>query len=498
MRNHGTGAWIARRARISPRRTALIYQDRAWTYAALAQDISLLAGRFARAGVRPGDRLGYLGQNHPGFFQTFFAAGLLGAVFVPLNGALAVPELEYIITDAGCSLIVYGPDALEYVTDLRGMTTVRDWVPAHPEPGPPQPDATGSHEETVDLPVGLGDLCTIIYTSGTTGRPKGVMLSHGNVTWNALNYLSIADFRQDDVTLAVAPLYRAGGWGVTLLPTLQKGGAVVLMSGFDARGAIDLIEEHRVTTLFAGPTVLAALARSPTWPDADLASLRFVISGGDVVPESLIHAYHRRGIPFLQGYGLTEAGPMALMLDESDAVRKLGSAGLPPLFVDVRIGRPDLSDAEPEEVGEILVRGPNVMQGYWRRPEETEAALPQGWLRTGDAGWTDEEGYVYVVDRLKDRFVSRGENVYPGEVERVLAEHAAVAEAAVVAAEDEAAGHVGVAWVVLTGDAAVAAEDLLAHCRRRLAPFKVPAEVHFLDVLPRNAAGKLLRQRLIA
>ena len=384
---------------MSPQRPALLHEDSAWTYAELSADIARLAQALSELGVRAGDRVGYLGPNHPAYLRTFFAAGLLGAIFVPLNHRLSASELVYVVQDAGCLVVVYGAESSALVEEVRARTRVREWVAAGSVDGAQRllgELLAGAPSDLVDLPVGLDDLCFLIYTSGTTGQPKGVMLTHGNVTWNALNYLSTTDFRTDDVTLAIAPLFRAGGWGVTLLPTLQKGGTVVLVSDFDPAGVLELIARHRVTTLFGGPELLTALPRTPEWISTDLSSIRFVVSGGDVVHESLIRAYQDRGLAFLQGYGLTEAGPMALMLDEQDALRKLGSAGRPPLFVDVRIARGDLSTAEAGEVGEILVRGPNVMRGYWRRPEDSEAALVQGWLRTGDAGRMDEEGYVYV------------------------------------------------------------------------------------------------------
>ena len=499
MRNRGLGSWIARRARMSPQRTALLHEDRSWTYEELSADISRLANALSGLGVRAGDRVGYLGANHPAFLETSFAAGLLGAIFVPLNQGLSAAELDYIVRDAGCDVIVYGGEASALMDEIKVRAGVRECVAV----GAVE-DARRTLDELladarpdpIDLPVGLDDLCFLIYTSGTTGHPKGVMLTHGNVTWNALNYLSTTDFRANDVTLAIAPLFRAGGWGVTLLPTLQKGGTVVMVSVFDPAGVLELIARHRVTTLFGGPELLGALVRTPAWARADLSSIRYVISGGNVVHESLIRAYADRGIAFLQGYGLTEAGPMALMLDESDALRKLGSAGVPPLFVDVRIARSDLSDAGPGEIGEILVRGPNVMRGYWGRPEDSEAALVQGWLRTGDAGRMDEEGYFYVVDRLKDMFTSHGEDVFPAEVERVLTDHGSVTEAAVVATDDERAGQVGIAYVVLADGAQTTGEELLAHCRERLAWYKVPAAVQFREALPKNAAGKVLKDRL--
>jgi fatty-acyl-CoA synthase len=484
---------------MNPQRLALFHEGRAWTYAQLSADIARLAHGLSGLGVRAGDRVGYLGPNHPACLQTFFAAGLLGAIFVPLNHGLSATELVYIVQDSGCDVVVHAAESSAVMDEIQARSGVRECVAVGAGDGARRTlDGllAEARSDLVDLPVGLDDLCFLIYTSGTTGDPKGVMLTHGNVTWNALNYLSTTDFRANDVTLAIAPLFRAGGWGVTLLPTLHRGGTVVLVSDFDPAGALELVPRHRVTTLFGGPELLAALVRTPTWARADLSSVRFVISGGDVVHESLIRAYADRGVAFLQGYGLTEAGPMALMLDEQDALRKLGSAGMPPLFVDVRIARSDLSDAEAGEVGEILVRGPNVMRGYWRRPEDSEAALVQGWLRTGDAGRTDEEGYVYVVDRLKHLFVSHGENVFPAEVERALTDHTAVAEAAVVATDDERAGQVGTAYVVLADRASTTARELLTHCRERLPWYQVPVSIQFREELPKNAAGKVLRSRL--
>lgn len=484
---------------MSPQRIALIHEDRTWTYAQLSADVVLLARVLSGLGVRWGDRVGYLGPSHPVFLQAAFAAGLLGAVFVPLNHRLPADDVAYIVGDAGCRVVLYGAEAAGLVDQVAARSRVVEYVAVGMDRGPGHTLQALLREETpdlADLAVELDDLCFLIYTSGTTGRPKGVMLTHGNITWNALNYLSTTDFRADDVTLCIAPLSRAGGWGVTLLPTLQKGGALVLVPAFEGGAALDLIARHRVTTLFGGPDLLAALTQAPAWAVTDLSSLRFVISGGNTVPEPLIRAYLDRGVPFLQGYGLTEAGPMALMLSEADALRKAGSAGMPPMFVDVRVARSDLSEADPGELGEILVRGPNVMRGYWRRPSDTEAAVVQGWLRTGDAGRMDGEGYFYVLDRVKDVFVSRGSRVVPAEVERALAAHAAVAEAAVVASDDAEAGQVGIAYVVLAGGAYATEDELLAYCRMRLAAHEVPAAIVFRGTLPRNPAGKLVKGRL--
>ncbi len=498
MRNQGIGSWIKRRAATAPRQTALIIGERRWTYAALAADVAATAGVFAATGVRWGDRVCYVGDNHEPALTSAFAAGLLGAVYAPLSHRRPAADLAAIVDDAGCRLVLYGPEAAQAVEPLRDGR--RRFVAAG------EPVATDdaledlldarSRPEPPDVPVGLDDLCFLLYTSGTTGASKGVMLTHGNVTWNVVNFHTVSDFRADDVTLAIAPLHRAGGWGVTLLPTLHKGGTVVLPPAFDEHDALELIEHHRVTTLFGAPDLLAALARSDGWDAADLATLRFVISGGNVVHESLIRAYLARGVSLLQGYGLTEASPMCLMLSEVDALRKLGSAGVPPLHTDVRVARPDLTDAAPAEVGELLVRGPNVMRGYWRRPEETEAALAGGWLHTGDAATVDEEGYFSFVDRLSHAFTADGHRVFPARAERILMGHEHVLEAAVVARPYGSLEQAPVAFVVVAPGAGIDAADLIALCAARLPAYEVPAALEFRAALPKNPAGKVLKAEL--
>ena len=499
MRDLGVGSWIARRARTSPRRTALVWGEETWTYARLADDIARLAAALAGLGVRAGDRVSYLGPNHPLFLQTAFACGRLGAALTPLNFHQAPEQLAYIVQDAGCRVVLVGGVSDDLTAELRDRVTGAMFVVADGEHdwGPALAGLLPAGVPVLpDLPVGPDDLCFLNYTSGTTGRPKGVMLTHGNVTWNSVNCLSVMDVRADEVTLAIAPLYRAGGWGVNLLPTLQQGGTVVLAPPFTPESALALIAKHHVTSFFGGPDLMEALATCPRWAETDLSSLRCAISGGDTVPEHLIRVYLDRGVPFLQGYGLTEAGPLVSMLDADDALRKLGSAGLPALFVDVRVVRPDGSEAGAGEHGEIVVHGPGVMRGYWGRPEATDASIVQGWLHTGDIGTLDEEGYVSVVDRIKDLYVSCGEDVFPAEVERVLDEHPAVAEVAVVSRADAEAGQVGVAFVVPAAGAAAEGDELHAYCAERLAPYEVPAVFVFTPELPHTPAGKVSRAQL--
>jgi fatty-acyl-CoA synthase len=326
---------------------------------------------------------------------------------------------------------------------------------------------------------------------------KGVMLTHGNVTWNVVNLLTCADFRGGDVTIALAPFFRVGGTGVNVLPVLFMGGTVVVPGDVRPDDIVKLTEQHRVTVGFGNPDILESLTRSELWSTADLSGVRFVITGGAPVPEPLIRAYLERGLTLLQGYGLSEAAPVALLLQPESALSKAGSAGTPPLFVDAKIAGPAGAEVGPGQAGELLVRGPNVMAGYWNRPGDTAAALtPDGWLRTGDVARPDEDGYIWIVGRVADSFISHGQVVHPGDVERVLLSHPAVADAGVVAIPESGNDPVGEAFIVVAPGAHTTEQELLAWCRERLAAHQVPAFVTFVDRLPRNSAGKLIRAEL--
>jgi fatty-acyl-CoA synthase len=325
------------------------------------------------------------------------------------------------------------------------------------------------------------------------------MLTHANLTWNVINFLSCADFRGDDVTVAIAPFFRVGGTGVNVLPVLFLGGTVVVPSDLSPAGILQVMERHRVTVGFGNPDLLDALTRSQAWPQVDLSSVRFVVTGGAPVPERLIRAWLDRGVLLLQGYGLSEAAPLALLLNPTSALARMGSAGRPPLLVDIQIAHPDGAVVGPGETGELLVRGPNVMAGYWRRPEATREVLSaEGWLRTGDAARRDQEGYVWIVDRVADHFLAAGRPVYPGDVERVLTSHPAVADAGVVQVLERGGGEVVAAVVVLASAAEATEAEILAYGRQHLAAHQAPTLVRFVDHLPRNSVGKLLRARLHA
>ena len=492
---------MARRAALTPDRRALTFEGTTVTFAQLQARIDRVAAVLQAGGVCPGDRVGFLGVNHPAFFDVLFAAGRLGAVFVPLNFRLTGPELAFIIGDAGIHTMVVDDAHREVAGRIRGDLPVHRWI------GSESPAAGWDHLPTLAgdadpltaaAPVTADEVALIMYTSGTTGRPKGAMLTHANLFWSTANFLNAADFLTDDVTLVCAPLFHIGGLNVTTLCTWQKGGEVVLMRNFDAAQALELIPRYGITTMFGVPAMFLFMSQQPGFEQADLTSLRWLLCGGAPVPEPLIKLYNGRGIPFLQGYGLTETAPSALLLQADRALDKVGSAGIEAFFTEVVLMSDDGSViTEPDVRGEICIRGPNVMKGYWNRPEATAAAIDErGWFHSGDIGYVDRDGYFSVVDRVKDMVITGGENVYPAEVESVLYEHPAVGEVAVIGLPDDRWGEAVVAVVALREGASLTLEDLRAFAGERLARYKLPTRLELVDQLPRNPAGKVLKFEL--
>ncbi|SDL22128.1 fatty-acyl-CoA synthase [Glycomyces sambucus] len=483
MRDFGIGSWTARRARKTPHKTAVLDPGGRFTYAELHERVHRLARALRGLGVRRGDRVAYLGPNHHAFLEALFATGVLGAVFVPLNTRLAPPELRHCLHDSGAAVLLRDP-ALP--APPAGRTVMV---------GPEYEDLlAGAPGEPIDEAVGLDDPCVIMYTSGTTGRPKGALLTHGNLTWNAFNVLVDIDLASDETTLCTAPLFHTAGLNMTCLPTLLKGGTVVLEPAFDPERTLKLVRSLRVTYMFGVPVMFAAIARSAAWADADLSSLRRVSCGGAPVPAATIAAYLERGVVFSQGYGMTEASPGVLFLAGEDSARKAGTAGVPHFFTDVGIVDAAARPVGPGERGEVVVHGPNVMREYWDRPEDTAAAFADGWFRTGDIASADADGFVSILDRAKDVFISGGENVSPAEVEAALGGHPAVADCAVIGVPDPTWGEVGRAIVVAAEP--VDGAELLAFLRGRLAGYKIPKSVVFTAGLPRSPTGKIIRRAL--
>jgi fatty-acyl-CoA synthase len=482
---------------MSPQRVALVHGDTGRTYLELDERTRALAAGLRSLGVGAGDRVAYLGANDPTLLETLFATARLGGVFVPVNWRLAAPELTYIAADCGASVLVHAAALADMASLMFAdeSTSLRHVVELGPDfEGLATPGRPGDSDE----PVGLDDPAVIIYTSGTTGRPKGAVLSHANITWNCVNVLIDTDLASDEVALVCAPLFHVAALNMVSLPMVMKGGTVVLMGGFEPDVVLELIARHRVTVMFGVPSMFNAMAQVPAFASADLSSLRRLLCGGAPVPLSTIGTYLDRGIPFLQGYGMTETSPGALFLGAERAADKAGSAGVASFFTDVRVVRPDGSNVAPGEKGEVVVAGPNVMLGYWNRPDATAAVMESEWFRSGDVAVVDEDGYVTIVDRMKDVIISGGENIYPAEVEDVIYSHPDVAECAVIGVPDERWGEVGRAIVVARDGAALDEQALLEHLDGRLAHYKLPRSVVFADRLPRSGAGKVLKAALRA
>jgi fatty-acyl-CoA synthase len=496
--DQGLGHWITRRAALSPQRIALIFDDQSVSYAEFNRHVNRAANGLRALGVNHGDRVAYLDLNHPRFFVTMFATAKLGAIFVPLNFRLTAPELSFIVNDAGVHTLVHDDMFAPVIDEIRGelpcrnivSPTARDGVRAWAEVLHDQRDGE------IDAQVDVDEVAVIMYTSGTTGRPKGAMLTHGNFLWNNINALLGYDTLTDDRTLVVAPLSHIGGLNVTPLLAFLKGATVVLERSFDPTRVLELIPRQRITTMFGVPAMFLFISQHPGFATADLSSVRSFICGGAPVPEALIRLYGERGISFAQGYGLTETAPFASIVPVERALDKIGSAGVPPFFTEVRCVDDRDEPVPPGERGEVVVRGPNVMKGYWNRPEATAEAIRHGWFHTGDVGVMDDEGYLYIVDRKKDMIISGGENVYPAEVEDAIYAHPDVAEVAVIGVPDARWGETVCAIVVAKPGTSPTEQDVKDFTQGRLARYKQPHTVIFTDVLPRNPAGKVLKFEL--
>jgi fatty-acyl-CoA synthase len=465
MTLHTLDSWIRDRARTTPDRVAIDYGDRLVTYRDLDERSDELARDLAR-----GEVVSTLTGNSPEHVALFFACAKRGAILHPISWRLAPAEIAFQLDDAGSNRFVVEDEYRALGDAARALAK-------------PLVSDTGTVSDTVRSD---DDGLLLIYTSGTTGKPKGALLTHANCFWTNLSFDLATGIGGDDVVLAFLPQFHCGGWNVQPLLAWWKGARVVLERQFDAERALRLIGEKRVTTLMGVPANYLFMAQSPSFAAADLSSLRRAVVGGAPMPVPLIEQWRARGVEIVQGYGLTEAAPNVLCLPPEDAMRKIGSAGKPYPYVEVDVAAD----------GELLVRGPNVFAGYWRNEEATAATLAGGWLHTGDLVDRDDDGYFWIKGRVKEMYISGGENVYPAEVESALHEHPHVADAAVVGVPDDTWGEVGIAFVV--ADGGVTEDELIAFARERLARFKVPKAVRFVDELPRNSMGKIQKGELAA
>jgi fatty-acyl-CoA synthase len=486
----------------TPTKRLAVHGDRVVTYADMQEWSAQVAGGLAARGVTAGDVVALLSYNNLEFLATIFAANHLGAIAMPINWRLAAPELRFILDHSGARALVCGPELVGLAdtatADLdRNLARVRigddvvvDWErfdDLRADGVPPTRMAAAGH-----------DLHRLMYTSGTTGRPKGVMLTHANLAWKNFAHVTEFGFTADDVGLACGPLYHVGALDLVTTTMIAVGATTIVHTTFDAAQVVDEIERSRITTIWAAPAMVRAVLDVPGIESRDLSSVRVIIAGGEKMPIPTIERI-RSTFPsawFADAYGLTETVSGDTFLDREHTVSKLGSVGRPCQYLELDIWDEHGTSLAPGERGEVVLRGPKVFTGYWRDPEATAAAFRGGWFHTGDIGVLDDDGFLSIVDRLKDMIVSGGENIASSEVERVLYEHDSVVEAAVVGRPDDRWGEVPVAFVVVGEAASVTPDELLEHCRVQLAKFKTPKDVVFIDALPRNPSGKVLKREL--
>lgn len=494
------GRWVRDRARTTPDRIAIDFRDEQTTYDQLDRRSERRAADPLARGIGRGDRVACLTGNSPEHVELLFACAKTGVMLLPLSWRLTPTELAYQLDDAEPALLLVTAEHRQRAEQALALARCRPpleelLAPAADEPvqGVRGRGANPGVEAAVQDDDGL----LLLYTSGTTGRPKGAVLTHANCFWTNLSLDRTTDLSADDVVLQVLPQFHVGGWNVQPLLAWWKGATVVLEPGFDPERTLRVLVDKRVSTMMGVPTTYLLLARQPGFADADLSGLRRAVVGGAPMPPALLRTWQARGVEMVQGYGLTEAAPNVPCLPAEQAVRKLGSAGKAYPHVEVAVA--DLVTGQLQEgpcSGELLVRGPNVFAGYWNNPEATAEALRDGWLHTGDVVRRDAEGFFTIQDRLDDMYVAGGENVYPAEVESVLYDHPAVAEVAVIAVPDSRWGAAGLAAVVLHPQTRADAPELIEHCRARLAGFKVPREVRFVQALPSSGVGKVLKTAL--
>ncbi len=492
--------WIAHNAANLPDATATIElpSGRRQSYAAMHDRVGRIAGWLAELGVQRGDRVGVLALNSVDALDIIFATWRLGAIHLALNFRLTPSELDYIIGNAEPKILIHDRDMAKTVSELS--VAIEHLIETDGEGG----ESDFETRTRAGTPVGRivdlepDDQCMLMYSSGTTGRPKGVIITHGMMLWANVNGSSAMGFTQDMVSLAVMPLFHIGGLQVFSAPALFAGGTAVIMRKFDPGATLDAFSDRAlgVTHFLGVPAIFNALRDHPKNPQADFSGLRVALAGAETVPESLVHWWHARGVVIQEGYGMTENTASCCVLGRDDVATHVGSAGKALRHIQLRIVREDGSDADAGESGEIWCRGPVVTPGYWRRADANEETFVDGWLRTGDIGSRDAEGFMYIEDRLKDMYISGGENVYPAEIENVLYEMKEIREVAVIGIADERWGETGCAVVALQDGASLTAETIRAHCAPRLARFKQPSHVVFVDALPRTATGKVLKFEL--
>jgi fatty-acyl-CoA synthase len=493
------------RANLTPDRQALFdaHTGKAYTYAQLNQRANRLANFMAKhCGIKQGQRVSILAYNGIAYVDLLFGLGKIGAVFAPLNWRLTARELSYIIDDCQPEVLVCGPEFTPTLEEIRSNSRIPTIISLEGADIPQANEyeallAEASPGEPPPPNIDVEDACCILYTSGTTGRPKGAVLPHRQVLWNAINTVVSWGLNEKDISPILTPMFHSGGLFVFLVPLFYIGGQVILTPAFDAENTLKLIVERKCSVILGVPTLFQVWMNTAFFKDADFSQVRFFISGGAPCPPSLIKAWNQsKGVVMRQGYGLTEVGVNCFSMTDEDALRKAGSVGKPVFHSLMRLVDANGHDVPDGQTGELIISGPTVCNGYWNNPEATQNSLKDGWFYTGDMARKDEQGYYYIVGRYKDMIISGGENIYAAEVEAVFREHPAVADAALIGQPDEKWGEVGLIIVALKPGMSRTSAELLQFCIGRLAKYKIPKRVEFVQSLPYSPYGKVIKSEL--
>lgn len=444
-----------------------------------------------------GDRVAVLAENCIEYVILFGVAQKLGIILIPLNYRLASQELNYIIQNSEPSLIIVQNNFIEKAkqtanfTDVKFKLTLDELSDLQKELSlQPISKNIKCEQITEDSPI------FILYTSGTTAFPKGALYTHKMLFWNSINTELRLNITSDDKSINCAPPFHTGGWNVLLTPFLHHGAHTILMKNFDSELILKIMDEQEITIWWAVPTMLKMITESELFTKSEMKKLRYLIVGGEALPLEVINTWHNKGVPIRQGYGLTEVGPNVTSLNQVDATRKLGSIGTPNFYIQTKIVDESGSEILGEGKGEFLLKGPNVTPGYWKNESDTKATIKDGWFSTGDVVMRDAEGFLYVVDRLKNMYISGGENVYPAEVEHMLRHHPKIDDIAIIGVPDEKWGEVGKAFIVKEKNSNLNEEDVRNYCLEKLAKYKIPKHIKFLEILPTNDSGKIDRKKL--
>lgn len=491
--------WLKKWAYYTPDKMFLREDNRdiQWTFKEFDCITSALAFHLTvELQLKHGERIAVYSKNRAEYVLLYLACIKSGLILVPLNFRLTPRELDTLITDADPKLFLYETEYEEQVQKLASIKNIQYRQPIDTVTSflfEQKKECNFVPQSTIDE----NDCTMILYTAGTTGLPKGVMITHKMLFWNAINTGLRLDLQSSDHTQSYAPFFHTGGWNVLFTPFLLHGASHTLLQSFSAEKILRLMEKEKSTILFGVPTMLQMMSDLDLFKEVDLSSVRYAIVGGAPMPIPLINIWHTKGIPIRQGYGLTEVGPNIYSLNQADAIRKRGSIGFPNFYVEAKIMSEQNGECGNNQIGELWIKSPVVTPGYWKKEKETNDSITDGFFHTGDLVTRDDEGYYYVVDRKKNMYISGGENVYPAEIESLLYSLASIKETAVIGVPDQKWGEVGKAFIVLKEGEKVTENEILEFCKTNLAKYKTPKHISFLECIPKTDAGKINRIELL-